>query len=114
MKTKLISLLTALMLLFAIGADAHARSSSSSRSSFSSSRSFSSPSRTYTAPKPVAAPVVKQKVVQKVTVVQQNTVHQAPSSTSNFMSSMAGSFAGAALFDWLFDKDEEEKPQESK
>jgi len=100
-----------------------ARSFSTSRSfSSSSSRSYSSPSTSFfSRPKVTPAPAPSPKVVQKnVTVVHQTTNvvnHSAPASSgfgTGFFSSLTGSFAGNALYNWWHDdeKKEEQVPQE--
>ncbi|MEJ1593505.1 hypothetical protein SMA75_20135 [Escherichia coli] len=91
--------------------------------SFSSARSFSAPSRSFSAPRPSfttpsrPAPVVN-KTVNKTTIVQQRVVqaptvvHSAPAASGGgFLSSLAGSFAGAGLATWLFGHKSEPAPQ---
>jgi hypothetical protein len=129
--SKFIAAIAMLFVLFGVTLEATAGSFSAGRSfssarSFSTSRRFSSSSRSYSTPsssffskpKVTPAPAPAPKVVQKnVTVVHQTTNvvnHSAPASSgfgTGFFSSLTGSFAGNALYNWWHD-DDEKKEQE--
>ncbi|QGJ74051.1 hypothetical protein [Sinorhizobium meliloti] len=104
MKKLSLALVSALAMTLSVAPAADAKFRGFGGGGFRTKSSFS---RTYTAPKPSYRPAPSYRpttTVNNTTVVQQK-------SGGGIFSNIAGTIAGMAIYDWLFDNDDEQQQQ---